>query len=63
MKLIEKVKGKLILYCDNCSEMIEFDNFDEALEYTKLNGWELKKIDDLWINICPECQTEVFNDE
>ena len=50
------------LICDRCDEEVEevFDNFDEAVNYKKLNKWSSIKIkdrrgNDCWDDICSDC--------
>lgn len=45
------------LQCDNCGyEVKNLDNFDEAVNYKRENGWKSKKIDkDEWEDRCPNC--------
>lgn len=45
------------LQCDNCGyEVKNLDNFYEAVNYKRENGWKSKKIDkDEWEDRCPNC--------
>lgn len=45
------------LTCDEC-EMEEgevFDEFMEAVEYKKSNGWHSVRKNGEWNDVCPEC--------
>lgn len=45
------------LICDICGDTVEgLDDFDEAVEYKKENGWVSEISEDEWEDICPECQ-------
>ncbi len=58
--MIEKILGRYFsLSCDVCNEVEmneRFDNFDEAVQYKKDNGWKSQKIKGEWEDVCPECQ-------
>lgn len=58
--MIDKILGKYYsLSCDVCCEVImhkRFDNFDDAVQYKKDNGWKSQKNNGEWEDICPECQ-------
>ncbi len=43
--------------CDICGAELpaEYD-FSDAVAAKKAAGWKSKKIDDAWIDVCPECQ-------
>jgi len=45
------------LTCDICGEEIDFDDFYEAVDYKKENGWISRKDKyGYWEDICPDCQ-------
>ena len=55
--MIDKIKGIYVLICDCCGEEKDtFDNFYDAVEYKKANGWKSQRFNDVWIDACPECQ-------
>lgn len=56
--MIDKSFGSYSLICDICGEEAkkEFDDFYEAVDYKKKEGWKSKKIDGEWQDVCPECQ-------
>ena len=49
------------LSCDVCGEIIEdFDNFYDAVEYKKDNGWSSRKtLYGDWEDVCPDCLEKV----
>ena len=49
------------LYCDICGEEAEeqFDEFEEAVDYKKANGWKSRKRNGEWEDICPDCADEL----
>ena len=54
--------------CDACGKSRDYDKcgrefftFDGAKNYGKENGWKLRKKNDRWLNICPECAKEDNN--
>ena len=55
--MIGKFSGFYSLQCDICGEEHneQFDDFYEAVEAKKDNGWKSKKIDGEWCDICPDC--------
>jgi hypothetical protein len=57
--MIEKVGGEFELICDVCEESADefFDEFYDAVEYKKDNGWRSRKdAKGNWEDVCPECQ-------
>lgn len=56
--MIDKNHGKYNLICDICGEMAEeeFDDFMEAVDYKKQNGWKSQKVSGNWQDVCPECR-------
>ena len=56
--MIEKQWNSFILVCDICGEQAEkeFDNFHDAVDYKKSEGWKSQKRNSQWEDVCPECQ-------
>lgn len=56
--MIDKQSGQYYLICDICGEEAEetFDDFYDAVEYKKENGWKSQKRNSGWQDVCPECQ-------
>ena len=55
--MIDKDKGIHVLSCDVCgASVVPFDNFQEAVDYKKENGWKSQRYEGQWEDICPECQ-------
>jgi hypothetical protein len=46
------------LTCDICGDDAEeaFDDFCDAVDYKKENGWKSQKYKGEWEDVCPECQ-------
>jgi hypothetical protein len=63
--MIDKAYGSYFLTCDICLNSAEekFDNFDDAVDYKKSNGWRSEKKYGEWLDICPECHFEKFEME
>ncbi len=58
--MIDKSHGKYRAVCDNCEkELGPADTFWDAKYLADEAGWETKKKDNEWINLCPECAKEV----
>lgn len=55
--MIDKIHDTYELSCDICGESPDesFDDFAEAVQYKKGNGWKSRKIDGEWHDLCPEC--------
>lgn len=58
--MIYKDGGLYFLCCDVCGEEAGkiFDEFYDAVEYKKHNGWKSQKRRGEWEDVCPECQEE-----
>ena len=50
--------GLYTLTCDICGEEAPrtFDDFHEAVQYKKDEGWKSQKYKGEWEDVCPECQ-------
>ena len=58
--MIDKQYGKFYTTCDGCGdELAPTDTFDEARDQLELEGWETKRIESDWANLCPSCAKEV----
>lgn len=57
---IEKFAGFFSLTCDNCGEELneQFDEFHDAVEAKKDNGWKSKRINGDWEDWCDKCCEE-----
>ena len=57
---IDKSCGIFDLICDNCGEVHpeSFDDFYDAVEAKKENGWKSKKRNGNWEDWCPKCAGE-----
>jgi hypothetical protein len=55
--MIDRQHGKLIFECDSCDETLtcDTDNFNEAWNEAKREGWRSRKIGDEWVHGCPSC--------
>ena len=60
---IERDELRLIeFYCDHCSNYQEtpYEDFAEALDSVKSEGWKVRKAGKDWEHTCPDCQTTSF---
>lgn len=59
--MIDKNNGAFDLICDICGECAEetFDDFYDAVEFKKQEGWKSQKRSGEWQDVCPECQEKV----
>lgn len=54
--MIEHSSNKIELTCDICGHCVSgFDNFKEAVDYKKENGWKSTRFRGDWEDMCPEC--------
>lgn len=57
--MIDKDYDSYQLICDICGEVVkEFDDFYDAVDYKKDNGWRSRRVIGDWEDVCPECQKE-----
>lgn len=55
--MIEHSSNKIELTCDICGHCVSgFDDFQEAVDYKKENGWKSTRYRGEWEDICPMCQ-------
>lgn len=60
--MIERQRDTCALVCDDCGEEIEFDTFQECVDYKKENGWKsVKDCYGNWQDICPDCVDHCIN--
>lgn len=57
---IDKFAGLFTLTCDNCGKELneQFDEFYDAVEAKKENGWKSKRVNGDWEDWCDECCEE-----
>lgn len=54
--MIEKEGRYYILQCDYCSNSVDdFEEFQEVVNYKKVNGWKSINIKGGWTDKCPNC--------
>ena len=54
--MIDQSYGSYTLVCDICEKEVKpFDNFQEAVDYKKENGWKSQKHDGEWEDVCAKC--------
>lgn len=56
--MIDKNNGQYTLTCDLCGEEApkKFDDFNDAVQYKKDEGWKSQKHKGEWEDVCPDCQ-------
>ena len=56
--MIAKEYGKFKLSCDVCGIAVEeeFYDFQDALDFARINRWRLERRKGEWENICPTCR-------
>lgn len=56
--MIRTEKGKKLVLCDNCEELLGiYNSFEEAKEAIKASTWTTERhTDGSWLNLCPECR-------
>lgn len=52
---IDKSYGEYSLICDICQGVETFDEWDEAVDYAKENGWRIRKRNGGLEHTCPDC--------
>lgn len=55
--MIDKTHGVYELECDVCGESPDetFDDFEDAVNFKREQGWKSRKIDGEWCDLCPGC--------
>ena len=55
--MIERFGSDYELTCDICGHsVVGFDDFEEAVDYKKDEGWISQNTSHGWEDICPDCQ-------
>jgi hypothetical protein len=56
IKMIEKIyRIKCMVICDYCGTGQECDNWADAIEFMREEGWKKILVDGEWKHFCPEC--------
>lgn len=54
--MIDRDYGSYYGVCDACGTATEaYDDFQDALDGLKAEGWKITKIGDEWVHYCPTC--------
>ena len=55
--MISKEYGKFTLSCDICGVAADddYETLQDAVDAKKDTGWQSKKIDGEWVDLCPGC--------
>ena len=54
--MIEKQGNRYELQCDYCSNCVDDgEEFQEAVDYKKANGWKSINVKGEWTDKCPNC--------
>lgn len=55
--MIDRQHGKIVIECDSCDEVFssDSDDFNEAWNEAKRDGWRTRKIAGEWLHGCPKC--------
>lgn len=58
--MIDKMYGAYVVICDMCGEELkDCISFEEARERMITCGWKSFKINDIWLNVCPDCKEAI----
>jgi hypothetical protein len=60
MTMLDRQKGRLVFECDSCDAALESKtgDFTEAWAEAKRDGWKSRKIGDVWVHACPDCEVD-----
>lgn len=62
--MIQKQYGNYYLICDNCGTILSVEHsFDKAVDAKKDKGVKSRKIDGRWIDVCVDCQVNIFKEQ
>lgn len=56
--MIDRQGGEIVFECDSCDEVWESgtSEFNEAWAEAKSMGWRAKKVGNVWVHACPDCE-------
>lgn len=56
--MLSKNKNGISFSCDSCPDGIETDTdeFDEAMDFLREQGWVARKSGNTWQHLCPACK-------
>ncbi len=62
--MLERIPGEWNGYqitCDQCgaSESYTADDFMDAVNQAKVEGWQPYKVTDKWEHLCPDCKADL----
>ena len=55
---IERYYSNYSLVCDCCGKRLGADSFEDARRLKTQEGWESRKVDGEWMDICDDCLFE-----
>lgn len=57
---LDRQHGNIIFSCDSCGETREAgsDDFTDAWNAAKGDGWKAQKIGKDWVHACPACEVD-----
>ena len=55
--MIDKQYGSYYAICDACGTALDgvYDDFQDAVDGMRANGWKTANVGGEWVNYCPEC--------
>jgi hypothetical protein len=55
--MIDRQRGKLVVECDSCDEVLHTDtgDFEVARELMNQDGWRVRKVAGEWLHGCAKC--------
>lgn len=58
--MIDRQKGQIVFECDSCPATLESntDNFTDAWNKAKAEGWKTHKIGAIWVHACDRCEVD-----
>lgn len=60
--MIDRQYGRYSVSCDVCGRVLDddtYDDFQDALDGLKANGWKSVNNCGMWDNYCPECAAKL----
>lgn len=58
--MIDRQYGNLLFECDSCPDIFQTDtdDFSDAWEKAKCEGWKTRKLGNLWVHACQQCAVQ-----
>jgi hypothetical protein len=58
--MLDRQYGMIVFECDSCNEVLKTEtrDFDDARAIMQRKEWKARKVGDVWVHACPNCEID-----